>query len=101
MARTRREFLIGSTVAAGTAATGGFAAFGVPVARAAAAARGGIEAAAASAAGDRGSVALLRGSPDHPKPATFDRLDEAWHRARVRLLQQKMADEGLGGALLG
>ncbi|HYV85261.1 MAG TPA: M24 family metallopeptidase [Patescibacteria group bacterium] len=99
MARTRREFLIGSAVAAGTAATG-MTGLGVGGARAAAG-RSGIDAAAATAAGDRGSAALLRGSPDHPKPATSDRLDEPWHRARVRLLQQKLADEGLGGALLG
>jgi Xaa-Pro aminopeptidase len=96
MARTRREFVLGSVAAAaGMAAAGGRATAGATT-RA-----GGIESSAAGAAGDRGSATLLRPNADHPRPASFDRLDEGWHRGRVRRLQEKMAEEGLGGVILG
>jgi Xaa-Pro dipeptidase len=96
MARTRREFVVGSMVAAaGMAAGGGRGAVGAE------GAPRGVDAAAAAAAGDRGSAASLRGNPDHPKPASFDRLDEAWHRGRIKRLQERMTEDGIGGMLLG
>ncbi|MGH9751140.1 MAG: M24 family metallopeptidase, partial [Candidatus Polarisedimenticolia bacterium] len=54
----------------------------------------------AGAPGAGGSAALLAPDPAHPRPAAFDRLDEAWHRAAVRRLQGKLQEEGLDGALL-
>jgi Xaa-Pro aminopeptidase len=46
------------------------------------------------------SAALLKGRPDHPKPATFDRLDEAWYRRSIARLQDKLQELGLEGAVL-
>src|SRR5262249_59099678 len=34
------------------------------------------------------SASLLAPSPDHPKPAGFDRLDEPWYRATIGRLQE-------------
>jgi Xaa-Pro aminopeptidase len=99
MNRTRREFVIGSvTAAAGLAA----AATGAAT-RATAATKGSAPATATAApAGVKGGVStsMLKGHPAHPKPATFDRLDQAWHRGRVAALQQRMQEEGLSGMLL-
>jgi len=53
----------------------------------------------AAAAG--GSASLLKGRPDHPKLAAFDRLDEAWYRRAVARLQEKLQEQGLEGAVLG
>ena len=84
MAKTRRDFLVGSVaaVATGLAAGGAVRGAGTPPA-------GG------------GSAALLKKDPDHPQPATFDRLDEAWHRRTMRRLQTRLQEEGIDGALLG
>jgi len=98
MNSTRREFVIGSvTAAAGVAAAATDAAPRGAVAGGVAAASG-----AAAAAGGKGggSEAMLTRNPAHPKPATFDRLDQAWHRGRVALLQRRMQEEGLAGMLL-
>jgi Xaa-Pro dipeptidase len=46
------------------------------------------------------SVALLKARSDHPKPATFDRLDEAWYRRSIARLQERLQDMGLEGAVL-
>lgn len=54
--------------------------------------------AAAAPAGH--SASLLKSRPDQPKPATFDRLDEAWHRKAVARLQDKLQELGLEGAVL-
>jgi len=43
---------------------------------------------------------LLRPRPEHPQPATFDRLDEAWYRGTVGRLQAKMRDAGVDAVLL-
>ncbi len=48
----------------------------------------------------KGSASLLRGDRGHPAPATFDRLDEAWHRRAVLRLQERLRDEGIDGVLL-
>ena len=52
------------------------------------------------AAGARGSTAMLQPNPDHPKPATFDRLPLEWHKSAVRRLQQKLGERGIDGILL-
>jgi Xaa-Pro aminopeptidase len=95
MHRTRREFIVGSVAAAtGMAA-------GRPASVASAAVPGsGSTTAAPPAAGEPGSVQLLRQSPDHPKPAVFDRLDQAWHRGRTAILKARLQEAGLGGILL-
>jgi hypothetical protein len=36
-----------------------------------------------------GSAALLAGHPEHPEPASFDRLSLDWHQATVRRLQDR------------
>jgi Xaa-Pro aminopeptidase len=46
------------------------------------------------------SEAMLVANPDHPKPATFDRLDQKWHLARISKLRQRLNEEGLAGILL-
>ena len=43
---------------------------------------------------------LLKPRSDHPQPASFDRLDEAWYRAAVGRLQEKLRESGLDAALL-
>jgi len=102
MAKSRRQFLATSlqTAALGAAAlasgTGSATASGRPAA--------GDEtkraAAAAASGGPSGSAALLKPNPEQPKPATVDRLDEAWHRGRVSALKAALRDEGIAGALL-
>ena len=88
MGRTRRSFVLGSAAAAAATLLGG------KTARADGDAAGHRE-------GQRhGSASLLRARPDHPKPATFDRLDEAWHRATVRRFQSRLQEEGFDGALI-
>ena len=93
MARTRREFLVGS-VSVATGALGGAVLAG-PV-------TGGPSPGAGqkSAAGNGESAKLLKPDPAHPKPALVDRLDEAWHRAAVRRLQGRLREEGIDGVLL-
>ncbi len=97
MARTRRDFLVGSAaaVAAGIAGVGGQDARGAAPAGAAVA-TGGTPPGAPD-----GSAALLKRDPDHPQPATFDRLDEPWHRRTIRRLQARLQEEGIDGVLLG
>lgn len=103
MARTRREFLIGSaaTMAAGI----GLGAAPPPSSpspprtgptptQAAPAMRGG------PAPADGPSHALLRKDPLHPQPAVYDRLDETWHCAAIRRLQSRLQEEGIDGVLL-
>ena len=46
------------------------------------------------------SESLLRNNPDHPKPATVDRLPLEWHKSAVRRLQEKLGERGLDGILL-
>jgi Xaa-Pro aminopeptidase len=87
MARTRRDFLVGTVAAVATGIVGG-------TARAAQTGPGSGAGAAA------GSAALLKRDPAHPQPAAFDRLDTVWHRAAVRRLQGRLQEEGIDGALL-
>jgi len=84
MHRTRREFIVGSAAAATGLAVAGK----------------GSQASAAAGPQAAESAALLRSSPDHPKPASFDRLDEAWHRGRTEILQARLREAGLSGILL-
>lgn len=55
---------------------------------------------AAGAGPGRGSERMLKSLPEHPAPATFDRLDESWYRASVGRLQAKLQEEGIAAALL-
>ncbi len=107
MARTRREFLVGSMAAVTSGIVGVRAAQGPGGAPPGTPGPGGpppsVPASAGGAAAGPPSLSapLLKGDPDHPKPAPFDRLDEAWHRAALRRLQARLQDEGIDGALLG
>jgi Xaa-Pro aminopeptidase len=47
-----------------------------------------------------GSENLLVKSPDHPEPATLDRLPLEWYQKTVMRLQQKLADRGLDGIFI-
>lgn len=47
-----------------------------------------------------GSERLLTKNPDHPKPATIDRLPLEWHQKTVQRLQQILAQRGLDGILI-
>ena len=44
-----------------------------------------------------GSAAMLVSRPEHPEPATFDRLPLEWHQATVKRLQEKLGERGLDG----
>ncbi|HKB08502.1 MAG TPA: M24 family metallopeptidase [Candidatus Polarisedimenticolia bacterium] len=95
MRKSRRDFLVGSMAAV----AGGV----VAPAWAARDNRGGAVApqtgSPASNGGD--SAALLKSDSDHPPAATFDRLDEVWHKRAIQRLQGRMREEGIDGALLG
>ena len=43
------------------------------------------------------SAALLVKNPDHPQPATYDRLPLEWYQGNVKRLQQKLGERGLDG----
>ena len=51
-----------------------------------------------TAGGD--SASLLVENPDHPKPATYDRLPLEWHQDAAKRLQQKLGERGLDGIIL-
>ena len=51
-----------------------------------------------AAAGD--SARMLASRPEHPTPATFDRLPREWHENTVKRLQQTLRDRGLDGILI-
>ena len=76
---TRREFLKHSGVAGLGAAT-----LGATLNSANAQVPGSLS------SGD--SAAMLVADPQHVAPATFDRLPLEWHQARVKLLQEKLAE---------
>lgn len=82
---TRRDFLRNSGAAAlagsATMACGNGAGNGIP-----------------TVSGD--SAAMLLKRPEHPSPATYDRLPLEWHQDRVRQLQQKLGERGLDGILI-
>ena len=46
------------------------------------------------------SAALLVTNPDHPEPATYDRLPLEWYKATVGRLQQKLGERRLDGILI-
>jgi Xaa-Pro aminopeptidase len=47
-----------------------------------------------------GSENLLVKSPDHPEPATLDRLPLEWYQKTVQRLQQKLTERGLDGIFI-
>ncbi|MBM3792421.1 MAG: twin-arginine translocation signal domain-containing protein, partial [Acidobacteria bacterium] len=47
-----------------------------------------------------GSESLLVKNPDHPAPASLDRLPLEWHQGAVQRLQQKLGERGLDGILI-
>lgn len=55
---------------------------------------------AAAPAGRGGSEKLLRPREDHPAPATFDRLDEAWYRGAIGRLQERLRKDRIDAVLL-
>ncbi|MCZ6694927.1 MAG: M24 family metallopeptidase [Acidobacteria bacterium] len=95
MTGTRRRFLFGSAAALATTLVGGGRADSGTDHSA-----GEDKAASAGASKMGDSATLLRANPAHPKPATFDRLDQSWYRRAVRRLQEKMQEEGIDGTLL-
>ena len=95
MRRTRREFVVGSMAAV----AGGMVGAGMTPATPPGAPATSPE--KTSPASMAGSAALVRTDPDHPQPATFDRLDETWHRRAIARLQARLHEEGIDGALLG
>jgi Xaa-Pro aminopeptidase len=46
------------------------------------------------------SAQMLVTNPDHPTPATYDRLPLEWYQNNVRRLQQKLGERGLDGILV-
>src|SRR3989442_843515 len=98
MRRSRRDFLVGSMAAvAGGVVTAGLSA-AVP-GEGGRAAAGPQTPAPAAPAGD--SAALLKGDPDHPQPAGFDRLDDLWNKRAIQRLQTRLREEGIDAVLLG
>ena len=51
-------------------------------------------------AGSSDSTRMLGSRPEHPPPATFDRLPIEWHKNTVKRLQQKLRERGLDGILI-
>ena len=51
-------------------------------------------------AGSSDSARMLVSHPEHPAPATFDRLPREWHERAVKSLQQKLGEQGLDGILI-
>lgn len=47
-----------------------------------------------------GSESLLVKNPDHPQPATYDRLPLEWHQKTVQRLQEKLGERGLDGIFI-
>ena len=43
------------------------------------------------------SASMLVSRPEHPEPATFDRLPLEWHQNSVKRLQEKLGERGLDG----
>ncbi len=95
-AGTNRRAFLGRGIAGGLGLAVASASFVVP---ARAARRKGDEEPAAVPR-TRGSEKLLRPRPDHPQPAAFDRLDQAWYKAAVGRLQEKLREAGIDAALL-
>lgn len=46
------------------------------------------------------SERLLMPRPDHPTPATYDRLDQAWYKSNIARLQTKLKEARVDAALL-
>ena len=89
MHKTRRDFLVGSVAAVAGGVVGAGLSAAAP------------QRAPAPESPAGGSAGLLKNDPDHPLPATFDRLDEMWHKRAVQRLQARLHDEGIDGVLLG
>lgn len=88
--RTRRDFLKTSGGVALGATLASACRPGTPAAEG----TGGVPVAGGSSAG------LLVKNPDHPAPATYDRLPLDWYKATVKRLQAKLAERGLDGILI-
>jgi len=93
MDQTRRQF-VGTGIACGLGLSTAFA--GAEWVQPASAS--GMEQAAGGVGG--GSERMLSPRPDHPAPAAFDRLDQAWYRAAIERLQERLREAGLDAALL-
>jgi len=55
--------------------------------------------------GDRFAVSgnsadMLVSRPEHPEPATFDRLSREWHQGRTEILQEQLRERGLDGIFI-
>jgi Xaa-Pro aminopeptidase len=46
------------------------------------------------------SESLLIKNPDHPEPASYDRLPLSWYKATVKRLKEKVAEENIAAVLL-
>ncbi len=86
----RREFL----------KTSGAVALGTALAPACAGGSRPEQAADPGAVTGANSVPLLVKNPDHPAPATYDRLPLEWYKATVGRLQQKLGERGVDGILI-
>ncbi len=85
---TRRDFLKSSgAVALGAALNTGCDTSG-----------GGQPGGATSVSGE--SAGMLVSHPEHPAPASFDRLSLEWHQNTVKRLQEKLGERGLDGILI-
>ncbi|HSF20046.1 MAG TPA: M24 family metallopeptidase [Vicinamibacteria bacterium] len=84
---TRRDFLKASGAVAAGAAINASCQVSAP---------GSGSAVAAPAA----SADMLTARPEHPRPATFDRLPLEWHQATVKRLQEKLGELDLDGILI-
>jgi Xaa-Pro aminopeptidase len=101
MKTTRRRFVLGSMAAAGAGAIAATGAGSLAEAAEAASKKSSaIPEMPPPAPRPGSSEALLVPNPDHPKPSKIDRLDQMWHLGRVKLLKQRLNEEGLAGILL-
>lgn len=46
------------------------------------------------------SASMLVKNPDHPQPATYDRLPLEWYQKNVKRLQEELAERGLNGIFI-
>ncbi|MGD2295436.1 MAG: M24 family metallopeptidase [Candidatus Aminicenantes bacterium] len=56
--------------------------------------------ACSSPAGNHNSKRLLAKDPDHPEPASFDRLPLSWHQDAVRRLKTTVGERGVDAVVL-
>ena len=51
-------------------------------------------------AAESDSAGMLLTRPEHPEPASYDRMPLEWHQRQVRRLQQQLGERGLDGILI-